>query len=150
MVAVLLCRRSSLQTDFIVELAKSCIMFDIPHYTWTIEKNIDFIHSIARGHNKIKVAIRNDFMASDFENSLFKKRLIGMPLVKMALMECKDNEKFYNALLNELYNGVQTSASMLAIELNILIGFGFRISNIRTFDKGFVFEMQRRRRFLCM
>lgn len=150
--AILLCRRDSLQTDFVIELAKSCIIFDIPHCKWTVEKNIDFIHSIVNGRQKIMIAINSSFKGSAFEMTLFKKKVEAMPLIARAI-EGVDGT-FCDALLNELYRGVNSSASMLAIELNILLGFGYRIANITAFEReGFyVFEMRKRRwleRFLC-
>lgn len=135
---VILGRRDTLQTSFVRDLNHNT--FTPPH--WTFQKNIAFIHEIVHERKKIKCVIHNDYNPTAFEMFLFKKRLHSLPRVKYVI-ETANHEDFSDALINELYRGVCKGASMLAIELNILFGFGYMISNIKKQNKYFTFDLQK-------
>jgi len=109
---------------------------------WTFEQNINFIHKIVHCKSKCKILciVRDSVCLS--KSVAYTQRLQQLPLLKYAMQNLK-NIGFYDALLNELFRDT-TGLSMFAIELNILLGFGYTITNVRRESCGlFVFEMKK-------
>lgn len=138
--SVLLGRSDTLKTNFVNSL-KSVEIFNLPHHLWTFEKNINFIHSIVHDEKKVQCVIqkRTCYVSN-------KSKLDLLPLVKKAIENIHGDDEFYDALINELYRDAK-GASMLAIELNILFGFGFSISKIQKYDDFFIFDLQKNHRY---
>jgi hypothetical protein len=125
----LLGRRDTLQSNFVFGLKRNKIVLDVPNHLWTFDKNIAFIHSIIRSQKKIQCVIRRDYSCSPEVLQDLKTKINSLPLLKKELLA---HEDFGDALLSDLYRDVQNGPSMLAIELNILLGFGYKLEKSQT------------------